>query len=276
MFIRKTRKIDLLTKKSYFSFQLIESVRTERGPRQRILLNLGSDLDLNVEQLKELANRIEAILSGQTTCIIPSENIESLAQTYASRLIRNLAQPAKEKKDTAAVPDYVKVDISSITHKEARTVGAEDLLLRIAKQLKLPEKLEELKFSPKQVSVALSSIIARATFPASERSTHSRLTTQSGLGELLDIDFASTSLNNFYEISDQLFRHKKQLEEHVANQQKQIHCYSDTILLYDLTNTYFEGQAKQNPNAQFGVSKEKCKRFLKMSAFRFLEMSSFW
>ena len=54
-----------------------------------------------------------------------------------------------------------------------------------------------------------------------------------------------------------LLGHKKGLEEHVARQQKQIHSYSDTIVLYDLTNTYFEGQAKQNPKAQFGVSKEK-------------------
>ncbi|MEI6243148.1 MAG: IS1634 family transposase, partial [Chlamydiota bacterium] len=48
-----------------------------------------------------------------------------------------------------------------------------------------------------------------------------------------------------------------EIEDHVAKCQKQIHCYSDTIVLYDLTNTYFEGQAKQNPKAQFGVSKEK-------------------
>ena len=88
MFIRKTRKIDAKTKKSYFSFQLIESVRTERGPRQHILLNLGQILDLNDEQLKELANRIEGIISGQETCVLPSENIELLAQTYASQLIR--------------------------------------------------------------------------------------------------------------------------------------------------------------------------------------------
>ena len=51
--------------------------------------------------------------------------------------------------------------------------------------------------------------------------------------------------------------HKKELEQHVVVQQKKIHHYTDTIALYDLTNTYFEGQAKQNLKAQFGVSKEK-------------------
>lgn len=257
MFIRKTRKIDLVTKKPYFSFQLIESVRTERGPRQRILLNLGSDLDLDAAQFKELANRIEAIVNGQTTCISCPENIESLAQIYASRLIKNFAKPVIHEKETASVPDYATIDLHSVIHQEARTVGIEDLLLRTAQQLKIPEKLAELKFFPKQIAIALGSIIARAAFPSSERATHSRLINQSGLGEMLDIDFASTTLNHFYDISDQLLRHKKELEQHITERQKQIHRYNDTIVLYDLTNTYFEGQAKQNPKAKFGRSKEK-------------------
>ena len=257
MFIRTTRKIDPVTKKCYFSLQLIESVRTERGPRQRILLNLGNIPDLDAGQLKQLANRIEEIVCGQTICVCSSAIIESLAQSYASRLVKNLAKPALNEEATAAVPDYVTIDLQSVVHQEARTVGAEDLLLRTAKQLKFPEKLAKLGLSKKQTSIALGSIIARAIFPASERATHSRLVGQSGLGELLDIDFASTSLNQFYEISDKLLSHKKELEQHIAEQQKLIHNYTDTIALYDLTNTYFEGQARQNPKAQFGVSKEK-------------------
>ena len=257
MFIRKTHILNRETKKSYFNFQLIESVRTERGPRQRILLNLGADLDLDKQECKLLANRIEEILNGQTTQFLPVEKIELLAQMHASRLIKNLAKPVLEKSETAAVPDYAKIDLRSIIHQEARTVGTEDLLLRTAKQLKFPEKLAELNFSEKQIAIALGSIIARATFPASERATHLRLANQSGLSELLDIDFASTSLNQFYDISDRLLSNKKDLEKHVAARQKQIHNYTDTIVLYDLTNTYFEGQAKQNQKAQFGVSKEK-------------------
>lgn len=257
MFIRTKSKIDPATKKRYFWLQLIESVRTERGPRQRILLNLGSELGLNLEELKELANRIEEIVTGQITCVRCSPKIENLAQSHASRLIKNLAKPVVDKRETAAVPDYATIDLRSVVYQEARTVGTEDLLLRIAKELIIPEKLAELHFSPKQVAIAMGSIIARATFPASERSTHSRLSYQSGLGELLDIDFRSTSLDQFYKINDQLLRHKKVLEQHITERQKQVHHYTDTIVLYDLTNTYFEGQAKNIPKAQFGISKEK-------------------
>ncbi len=155
-----------------------------------------------------MANRIEEIISGQGTCVPISQEIESLAQAHASRLIKNLSKPSIEKKETSAVPDYATIDLRSVIHQEERTVGTEDLLLRIAKQLKLPEKLDELKFSKKEIAIALGSIIARATFPASESSTHSRLISQIGLGELLNIDFASTSLNHFYKISDQLLGHK--------------------------------------------------------------------
>jgi transposase len=187
---------------------------------------------------------------------LPTPEIEKLAQRYASRLIHNLAQPAG-KKETSSVPDLATIDLRSVVQQEARTVGGEDLLLRIARELKLPEKLAELNFSPKEISIALGSIIARATFPASERATRSRLAYQSGMGELLDCDFGTISLHRFYKIGDLLLRHKDALEEHVTAQQRILHDQTDTIVLYDLTNTYLEGQAKANRKAQFGFSKEK-------------------
>ena len=256
MFIRKTRKRDPVTKKFYFAFQLVESFRTERGPRQRILLNLGSDLNLNTEEPKELANRIEEIVNGQPSLFPSTPRIETLAQRYASRFIKKMSQPVDNKVDIS-VTDLATIDLNSVTHQEPRTVGGEDLLLRIAQELKIPEKLKELNFSAKETAVALGSIIVRATSPASERATQSRLIDQSGMGELLNFDFNTASLHSFYHVSDQLLKHKDALEEHVTTQQKLLHNQTDTIALYDLTNTYFEGQAQANCKAQFGRSKEK-------------------
>lgn len=259
MFIRKTRKKDPATQKDYFAYQLVESIRTEKGPRQQILLNLGSNIELDQKELKLLANRIEEIATGQKTLLAYPEKIESLAQRYATRLIRNLSKPLPEQKETASVPDYTALDLNTISHEEARTVGTEHLLLETAKQLKIPEKLKECKLSDKQVKIALASIIARAAFPASERGAYLWLLSQSGLGELLEIDFQSIPLNRFYEISDILLKHKKELETHIAKRQRQLHGVSDTIILYDLTNTYLEGRAEKNPKGKFGVSKEKRK-----------------
>lgn len=70
MFIRKTKKVVRETQKSYFVYQLVESVRTERGPRQQILLSLGSNLGIADEDLKLLANRIEEIFTGIQSFVI--------------------------------------------------------------------------------------------------------------------------------------------------------------------------------------------------------------
>ena len=76
VFIKKTSTTNQETKKSYWNFQLVESIRTERGPRQRILLNLGVDLDLNDQERKEVANRIEEILTGVISMIPCSMKVE--------------------------------------------------------------------------------------------------------------------------------------------------------------------------------------------------------
>ena len=52
------------TKKSYFAYILIEFVRIEKGPRQRVLLYMGTDLNLAEGEYKMLAERIEEILTG--------------------------------------------------------------------------------------------------------------------------------------------------------------------------------------------------------------------
>jgi transposase len=111
--------------------------------------------------------------------------------------------------------------------------------------------------SKTDISIALGSVIARAVCPDSERSTYAWLCNSSGLGELLDFDFKKSSLDKLYKISDKLLTHKDSLESHFENIECKFHGYKSTIALYDLTNTYMEGQAKSNPKAAYGISKEK-------------------
>ena len=127
----------------------------------------------------------------------------------------------------------------------------------MAHQLKLPEKLQKIGLSKTDVAVALGSIIARAASPNSERSTYHWLRHHSGLGELIDFDFNNISLNKLYQISDTLLSHKNSLESHLEMVEENFHGYKSTIALYDLTNTYMEGQAKSNPKATHALSKEK-------------------
>lgn len=257
MFIRKTKKTHPETKKVYFVYQLIESVRTERGPRQHILLSLGSELDLPAAEHKALANRIEEIIAGSQNLVPYPEKIEQLAQHYASKLIERLSKQTSKESIADEQPDYQTIDLHTIEQQEARTVGAEHLLLHMTHQLQLRNKLLQLGFSPTDINLALGIIISRAIFPASERATLSWLSANSGLGELLAFDFSKISLDRFYRISDLLWKHKEDLESYLAGMQKQVHGYQSTMILYDLTNTYMEGQAKANPKAKHGRSKEK-------------------
>jgi len=93
--------------------------------------------------------------------------------------------------------------------------------------------------------------------PGSERDTHRWLQTCSGLGELLDHDFETTSLTRLYTVADDLLKHKEAIETHLTQQARDLFQLSNTIALYDLTNTYFEGQALKNELTKFGRSKEK-------------------
>lgn len=260
MFIRKTKKTDPNTGKGYFTYQLVESTRTLRGPRQRILLSLGSALELPEQELKILANRIEEIVLGHKSLFPCPEHIERLAQSYSSQLVHRLSEPQITPEDHESKEpeqDFVNIDVNSIEKSEPRTVGAEHLLLEMANQLELPKQLEGLGLSEIDVSIALGSIIARAVFPESERSTYSWLCNDSGLGELLGFNFKKSSLDKLYQISDKLLSHKNVLESHLEDIASKFHGYTSTIALYDLTNTYMEGQAKSNPKASHGVSKEK-------------------
>jgi transposase len=65
------------------------------------------------------------------------------------------------------------------------------------------------------------------------------------------------SLNSFYRAADALFRRKDALEPHLARRERSLFDLSETLCLFDLTNTFLEGRAARNPKARFGRSKEK-------------------
>jgi transposase len=259
MFIKKTAKTDLKTGKKYFAYHLVESVRTEKGPRQRTLLYMGSNIDLPEGDHQLLAQRIEGIIKNQPSFLPYPDHIERLAQNYASQIIDRLSTSSDSllPENEAQEPAFVNIDINSIEKSTPRSVGAEDLMLRMAHQLQLPKQLKELGLSKTDASIALGSIIARAVHPDSERSTYAWLCNDSGLGELIDFDFNNIPMGKLYKVSDKLLKHKDALESCLETVECAFHGYTSTIALYDLTNTYMEGQNKANAKARHGVSKEK-------------------
>jgi len=262
MFIRKTKTKTLEDGEAYFTYRLVESVREGAQVKQRTLLNLGADFTIEPQHWPLLTARIEQLLQDtparQAELFALADEtgqlLETAAQRYSRLLLHKMAQPVDP---AARAPDYQRVDINRVDAVEARSIGAETLALHAVDQLQLDQKLTALGFNGVDRAAALGSIIGRMVSPGSELHTLEWLQSHTALGELLDHDFGSTSLTRLYKVSDQLLKHQTALEGFLVDQEQTLFDLDRRIVLYDLTNTYFEGQCAANPKAQFGRSKEK-------------------
>lgn len=154
------------------------------------------------------------------------------------------------------VARYLEVDLDSLELVDPRSVGVEHAALAAMRQCGLQDKLSELGLNRPQIAAALGNIIARMAQPGSELATHAWLKDTSALGELIDFDFQAMDLNRLYRASDALYKHRQVLQEHLFGQARSMFGLGQTITLYDLTNTYFEGVAAGVSKAQRGHSKE--------------------
>jgi len=252
MYIRRTAIKSRKDGGQYYSYRLVESKRTENGVKQRTLINLGADFSLPREQWPDLTRRIEDILAGQRPLFKIESAIERLAQDLASRIIVSHRDVIEHEK-----ADYREVDINTLERTRPWSVGGEHVTLEALRSLELDKKLKELGFNGPQTAAAIGTIIGRSCHPGSEMATHAWLQNQSGLGELIEYDFNRLSLYGMYQISDKLLGKKAAIESHLYDRERSLFSLHETITLYDLTNTYFEGQCKGNELAAHGHSKEK-------------------
>jgi transposase len=251
MFIVTVTKKNKGSTKAFEYQHLVESIRTEKGPRQRFLLNLGK-LELPKEEWLVLAKRIDEILHGQETLFSPKPEIEQLAGQYAQAIIRKYEA---EYDDTPR--DYQTVDIHSLEKSQERSIGAEYIAYSFLKKLELEECLFDLSFSKREREAAILLIVGRMVHPGSEKRTHLWAQHISGLDELLGTSFKRLSHNTLYKVSDKLLKNKESIESHLRKKERDLFGLKEKIILYDLTNTFFEGRALGNSKARFGVSKEK-------------------
>ena len=258
MFIKEINKQNTNSDKMFISHRLVESVRTPRGPRQRTLMNLGK-LDLPKDQWKELANRIEEIVHGQSQRLIqlPQEEVEALAQHFAQLLIRKrLAQKAPQP-SIEEDQDFHSVNVNGIASSETKFIGPEHVGLEAMRSLGFFDLFSQLGFTETQCDFATLLIVGRLVHPSSERELSRYATEQSGLDELLQSSFSHISQNALYRASDLLFDNKDIIESFLRRRSKEVFSLKETILLYDLTNTYFAGEASTYEKAKRGKSKQK-------------------
>ena len=255
MFIRAVEHKNKKNRRKYRTYKLVDSVRTERGPRQTTVLNLGSDFKLPKEHWKQLANCIEEIVTEQQNIFEYPQKIRTLADQYARRIIQKQSVVIVPEKKSS--PDYATVDLNSINNELPRTAGAEHVVYETIKLLEIDKKLVDLGLKSADIAAVIGVLCGRMIVPGSERSTHYWLQNISALGELIDFDFSLVTLDRLYKASDHLLKHKEKIEDHLRKVETGIFDLEEKIILYDLTNTFFEGTGKYNPKAKYGRSKEK-------------------
>lgn len=267
MYIRQTKTNNTATGESYFTHRLVRGERIQGKVRQITVLPLGRHFPFKQEEWPLLCQRIEQILSNQS--LMPElpypEHIERAAQRYADTIINrtpeSVSAPSLDSQQTdntaIAEPVYAEVDVDSLQLTRPRTVGVEHLGLHALSQLGLIDKLSQLGVNGHLRAAIMGNIIGRMAKPGSELATWKWLQNQSALGELIDFDFNAMPHMSLYRASDVLMKHRTVIEEHVFSRVSSLFSLKETVTLYDLTNTYFEGSAQSNPKAKYGRSKEK-------------------
>lgn len=255
MFIRQTKTGTSGSKNPYFTYRLVTSVRIGKKVSQKTLLNLGRHFDIPRKLWPELCVRIEQILDGQSTLLKVPLVVENEAQNIGAKILALRGDSADTQVEMEA--DFCEVDVNSIDLNRPRSVGSEHVCLHALEELGLPEILEDAGLNGSQKATALANIIGRMCEPRSELATWKWMKNKSAVGELLSFDFQSMPLMQLYRASDRLMSHKQTIEGQIFERVQDLFGFTPTVTLYDLTNTFFEGNANANAKAKRGRSKEK-------------------
>jgi hypothetical protein len=254
MYFKATFRHNPATGKSDWYFRLVESHRNVLGDvRQRTILSVGFMNEFTGDQIDLIQDGINNRILGQQS-LFEDEQVSKYVEQLYLRLV-------KEKKIDTGTSDPKKdietVDLNTLKNKEIREVGAEWLSLQAVHQLGIDQYLTNKNWAKEDVSLALSHIVSRAIYPASELKTVRFMEDNSSICELTGYDIDHLTKDRLYHISKKLFEEKDGLENYLSKKTNELFDIDDNIILYDLTNSYFEGEKRSSNLAQYGRSKEK-------------------
>lgn len=250
MYIRKTRKSH--KGKTYTNYLLVESVSTPKGPRQRIICSLGSLAPAPSEQWRDLAHRLAASLQGQTSLPAADPQVEALAEKV--RRARGVRTKQAEAPPVAC--PTLAVDTEQVTVEEAREAGSLHVGHQMWQQLGLNEILAGAGLPHRACQLTEVMTLNRLIFPLSEHAMPDWIE-RTALGDILGTDFSTLNDEALYRNLDRLHPNREAIERELAEREKTLFNLDDTLYLYDLTSTYFEGEALANPQAKRGYSRDK-------------------
>jgi transposase len=227
--------------KHHIYYSLCESLRVSRKRvLQRQVLHLG---ELNTTQLERWQRTIE---------VVKEDGRRHQMRLFGDR--------DAEWRAAAAPEDVAEVILSSLVVRRPRQFGACWIGCKLWEELELAEFWhkalgQEVGAVPWEKVVELLAV-NRLIAPRSELSIHEKWFPQTAMAALLDSDERVAEKDRLYRALDRIVEHKEALEKHLAQRWKDLFGASFDVLLYDLTSTYFEGEAEEVDKAQYGYSRD--------------------
>ena len=270
MFMRaKTRKTT--SGEEYIYYILRASWRDSVNvPVSDDLLNVGRHDDFDIHEMREVASIVTARANGEPESVFHeqehSEKVRMMADSVYSQLIAlgridlpNSRRPGESELEARRREHERRfiADTSTMEHKWSLQIGAEHLCVETLRKLRMGEALMREGFSREQTALALTQIAARAVHPASELATAEWIRKRSDICRLTGYDVSRVTKDKLYASSVRLFDVRKGLMGHLSRWTKELFNYDDSIILYDLTNTYAEGQYDNSKWWDYGNSKKK-------------------
>ncbi len=247
MFIRQFFQTQNGRRNAYWA--LVESYRTPRGPRQRVVAWLGKLDEAGRLGMRAAAEQANDPHSSAMPC-----SSEAQLQFDFDRKEDEAETPPTE-------PRWVEVNANAVRVENLKQFGGPWLALELIRRLQLDTFLERvLPQGRERVPWSLSALIlvvARLLEPSSELHTAEQWYPKTALPELLGVPIERVDDNRLYRTLDHLLPHKRELEIHLKQRLGELFDLEYDLLLYDVTSTYFEGQAEANPLAQRGHSRDK-------------------
>ena len=266
MYIRRSTRT--YKGKTYTNYVLVEAVLTPKGPRQRTVCSLG---DLKPRPHKDwlaLARKLENALAGQADLLQPGDPVlnrfaEKARRQSGPALSRSVVVPADmpSEPDGTASPsrdqgEYIAVDPRRVTTEHHREAGPVHVGYQFWSRLGLGDILSEVGISSGTRQLACAMILNRLIEPASEHATPAWIR-RTALADILGANFDALAADALYRVLDKLHPHRAAIEAALVERERNLFNLDCTIYLYDLTSTYFEGEAAANGKAKRGYSRDR-------------------
>jgi transposase len=232
--------------------QLVESYRNAEGlPRQRVVVSLG-DAKLPPSEEKLIARAVEKHLSGQADLL--SCDLSEEATGWVRRILQLAGRSKSARPVCAETIDGVIID--GVDSENVVQFGPQLVALEAWKQLGISPLLEKAGLNASQIATAQLLVANRLIEPSSEWALID-WAERTALPEMLNLRVTKSTKDRLYHAGDALFKHRKVIEAGLRTHEADLFNAHGSIVLYDMTNTHFEGLCSKNPKAKHGKNKQK-------------------